>query len=86
MYGNKMTKNEIIEKVQEENKKGRIGFYINTDGIISDLDGKGTSDYLRTLGFKIIKYYDTGKNGIVLTEDGIKVSTNGFCSIYKIED
>ena len=39
------------------------------------------ADYLMSLGIGIIKYYDTGTNGIVLTQEGIKVSTNGYCSI-----
>ena len=39
------------------------------------------AEYLMSLGFGIIKYYDTGTNGIVLTQEGIKVSTNGYCSI-----
>lgn len=80
-YENILTKEEIIKRTQEEHKVGKVGFYINTDGIPYDLDGKGMAEYLKSLGFKILKYYDTGNNGLVLTDDGIKVSTNGFCSM-----
>ena len=76
LYGNKLTKEEIIKNVIEKN-----GFFINTDGISYDLNGKSMAEYLMSLGFGIIKYYDTGTNGIVLTQEGIKVSTNGYCSI-----
>lgn len=75
-YGNKLTKEEIIKNAIEKN-----GFFINTDGISYDLNGKGMAEYLMSLGFVIIKYYDTGRNGLVLTQEGIKVSTNGYCSI-----
>lgn len=75
-YGNILTKDEIIKNTIEKD-----GFFINTDGIFYDLEGKGMAEYLTTIGFKVIKYYDTGRNGVVLTQEGIKVSTNGYCSI-----
>jgi hypothetical protein len=72
-YGNKLNKNQIIEKAIKEN-----GFFMNTDGVKLDLDGKGLGEYLTKIGFEVIKYYDTGSNGIVLTKENIKVSTNGY--------
>lgn len=76
LYGNTLTMEEIIK-----NTIAKDGFFINTDGISYDLEGKGMAQYLATLGFNIIKYYDTGRNGLVLTEEGIKISTNGYCSM-----
>ena len=74
---NKLTKEEIIKNTIEKN-----GFFINTDGISYDLNGKGMAEYLMSLGFGIIKYYDAGTHGIVLTREGIEVSTNGYCSMF----
>lgn len=76
IYGNKLTKGEIIKNTIEKN-----GFFINTDNIPFDLDGKGMAEYLKSIGFNIIRYFDTGRNGLVLTQEGIQVSTNGYCSI-----
>lgn len=60
-------------------KASEKGGYLNTNGIRYDLDGKGMADYLRSIGFEVIQHYDTGRNGIVILKDGIKVSTNGYC-------
>lgn len=68
------TKQEIIERAKEVN-----GFFINTDGIAQDLNGCSMAKYLEALGFRVTKYYDKGANGLVLTEEGITVSTNGHC-------
>ena len=76
LYGNKLTKEEIIKNTIK-NK----GFFINTEGISYDLNGKGMAEYLMSIGFGIIKYYDAGTHGTVLTLEGIEVSTNGYCSI-----
>ncbi|WP_035284240.1 MULTISPECIES: hypothetical protein [unclassified Clostridium] len=78
MIVNKLTKEQIIEKAKKEN-----GFFINTDNIHYDLDGKRMAEYLKSIGFNIIRHFDTGRNGLVLTQEGIQVSTNGHCSITK---
>jgi hypothetical protein len=46
-----------------------------------DLNGANARKYLESKGFVVIRNYDTGKNGLAITECGIKLSTNGF--IYK---
>ncbi len=77
-------KNNVISKEYiVENTLKSDGFYINTDNITYDLQGKGMAQYLTSIGFNVIKNFDTGANGIVLTEEGIEVSTNGYCSIIK---
>jgi hypothetical protein len=71
-------KKQIIEKAKKEN-----GFFMNTDNIRYDLDGRGMAEYLKSIGFNIIRYFDAGRNGLVLTQEGVQVSTNGHCSIIK---
>jgi hypothetical protein len=68
------TKQDIINIAKQ---KG----FIDTDGILYDLKGDGMAAYLKNIGFTILKNYDTGRNGLVITEEGIKVSTNGYCSL-----
>ena len=77
-FGNKLTKEEIIT-----NTKSNNGIFINTDGITYNLDGRGMAEYLKSIGFGIIRNYDCGTNGVVLTSEGIRVSTNGYCSIIE---
>jgi hypothetical protein len=72
------TKDDIIEIAKQQNN-GYTGGFMNTDGILYDLDGKHTAEYLHSLGFEIISYRDTGRNGLVTTKEGIKISTNGYC-------
>lgn len=74
--GKKYTKEDIITKAKE---KG----FINTDGIRYDLDGKGMAEYLKSLGFNIISFRDTGKHGEVITAEGVTMSTNGYCHMSK---
>lgn len=62
------------------------GGFIPTCGEIcenSSLDGNNIRTYLEKRGFKVIKNYDTGNNGLAITEEGICVSTNGYCSRKK---
>lgn len=72
------TKEDIIEMSKEGN-------YIPTYGEIcekSTLDGSNIRTYLEKRGFKVIKNYDTNKcYGLVITEEGVQVSTNGHCSM-----
>lgn len=70
------TKEDIISIAKRKN-----GGYINTDGISYDLKGDGMAAYLKSKGFTVVKNYDTGRNGLVITAEGIKVSTNGYCYI-----
>lgn len=72
--GKAYTKIDIIETAKK-------GDFINTDGIRYDLDGKGMAEYLKSLGFEIISHKDKGTHGEIKTKEGIKLSTNGFCSI-----
>lgn len=65
-----MSKKEILESV---------GGYINTANVY-DMDGQGIAKALEKIGFTITDYHDTGRNGIVITREGIKISTNGFVS------
>lgn len=46
-----------------------------------DLNGKGIKEWLEKQGIKCIENYDTGRNGLVITEDGHRISTNGYCSM-----
>lgn len=57
-----------------------VGGYINTDGIPYDLDGEGMSNYLKGLGFQIELNYNSGSHGVVITAEGISVSTSGYVS------
>ena len=73
------TKEDIIEMAKE-------GAYIPTYGEIcekSTLDGSNIRTYLEKRGFKVIKNYDTGNNGLAITEEGISVSTNGYCNMIQ---
>jgi len=54
------------------------GAYLNTDGIRYDLDGQGLRDYLESIGFKTVQNWDARRNGYVLCENGLLVSTNGY--------
>jgi len=45
------------------------------------MDGSDVAEWLSFLGYKILKYYDTGRNGLVVTTCGYSVSTNGY--VYK---
>lgn len=74
--GKPYTKEDIIVKAKEGN-------FINTDGIRYDLDGKGMAEYLKSLGFNIISYRDTGKHGDVITAENVIMSTNGYCHMSK---
>ncbi len=56
------------------------GAYLNTDGIRYDLDGQGMRDYLESIGVKTIQNWDAHRNGYVLCENGLLVSTNGHAS------
>ncbi|MBU3173407.1 hypothetical protein [Clostridium estertheticum] len=71
---NGYTKEDILEKAKR-------GAYMNTDGLKHDLNGEGIAIFLESIGFNVISYEDLGPNGIVKTKEGIKVSTNGNCSM-----
>ena len=45
------------------------------------LDGSDVAAWLTLQGYKVVKYYDTGYNGLAITECGLHVSTNGW--VYK---
>ncbi len=47
----------------------------------SDMDGSEARRYLESRGFSVVRNYNTGRNGIAITDCGIHLSTNGF--IYK---
>lgn len=68
------TKQDILDKAKN-------GKYMNTDGIRYDLDGKGMAEFLTSIGFTVTEYKDIHTNGLVKTAEGIKVSTNGYCSL-----
>lgn len=53
--------------------------FLNTDGIRYDLNGKGMREYLESIGVKTLSNRDTGRNGLIECENGIVVSTNGYC-------
>ena len=74
--GKPYTKKDIMEIAA-------AGKFINTDGIVYDLDGKAMAEFLRSLGFKVASYKDIGTNGLVTTWEGVNVSTNGYCSMRK---
>lgn len=44
-----------------------------------DLDGSHARAFLEAAGFKVVSNRDTGRNGIAITEEGIHLSTNGYC-------
>ena len=60
----------------------KVGSFIDTDGIenFNALDGSGVAAWLKSQGYTVVKHYDTGRNGIAITADGYKVSTNGYVS------
>jgi len=74
----KYTKQDILDLAKDEERS-----FMDTNGICYDLEGKGMAEYLTGLGFEVIKYYDTGYNGLVICKEGIQVSTNGFCSMVQ---
>ena len=69
------------ETIQEKANKG--SFLCEHDGykVFADLNGSEAKIFLESHGFKVIKNYDTGRNGLAVTECGIHLSTNGW--LYK---
>jgi len=50
----------------------------NDEYSFSTLTGSCLRRYLESKGVKCIDNYDTGRNGLVITATGYKVSTNGY--------
>lgn len=46
----------------------------------TDLDGAYAADFLRKAGFSVAWNRDVGRNGLAVTECGIRLSTNGYIS------
>lgn len=44
------------------------------------LDGSCVAAYLSMIGYEVIKNEDTGRNGLAVTKEGYRVSTNGYVS------
>ena len=57
-----------------------IGKYIDTDGILPDLDGTALAEYLTIAGYKVVRHYDAITHGRVILDNGLQVSTNGYVS------
>jgi len=47
-------------------------------GRFHTLDGSCVAEYLKMLGYSVLSFKDTGRNGEATTEDGFIVSTNGY--------
>lgn len=69
----KLTKKDLNEVA----KKGEYIYDLDYKEF-ADRDGTEARRYLESKGFKVIKNYDTGRNGLAITKCGIKLSTNGF--------
>jgi len=74
----KLTKELILES-------SRKGEFLNRElesmGVdYKDMDGKKLRIFLESLGFRTTDNYDTGKNGLVFTMEGVCMSTNGYVS------
>ncbi len=54
--------------------------YLHTDGIQYDLDGKSLAEWIENCGYKVTSYTDTGRNGEIVLDNGVSVSTNGYTS------
>jgi membrane-associated protease RseP (regulator of RpoE activity) len=74
-----LTKEEIINKAIAED-----GFFLNTDGIPTDLDGTFMAAYLTHIGFTVTRHFDTGTHGRIETKEGLNFSTNGYCYMYEM--
>lgn len=59
-------------------RRGIKGLYL-TDFYGSTLDGSDVAKYLTDCGFTVLSYRDTGGKGLVELDNGVSVSTNGFC-------
>lgn len=73
-----MLNKQVIEEVAEN------GCYLNElhgYKCFVDLDGTNAKKYLENAGFTVVKNYDTGRNGLAITDCGIHLSTNGW--LYK---
>ena len=59
-----------------------VGTYLPSYGktCFKSLDGSDVAKWLEKNGEKVIEYYDTGRNGLAITEKGITISTNGYIS------
>ncbi len=68
-----LTKTELQQIASEGNF-----IYDDAYKLHADLDGTEARKYLESKGFKVIKNFDTGKNGLAVTACGIKLSTNGY--------
>ncbi len=79
------TKQQILKNIValESLATHENGLYLDTDGICGDLDGKHMSEYLAEIGYEVLSYRDTGRNGFVRLACGIAVSTNGFACMLK---
>lgn len=44
------------------------------------LDGSCVAAYLSMIGYEVVKNEDTGRNGLAVTKEGYRVSTNGYVS------
>lgn len=73
-----LTHDELIKILQVISGKLR-GFYIDTDGIQFDLDGKSLAKVLSNSNIVVLDYKDIGTNGLI-TCTKILVSTNGWVS------
>lgn len=70
----------------------KIGFNLNTyiGKFIPDYifcsrtaDGSDTAKWLGGKGYKVKRFYDCGRNGLVLLSNGLQVSTNGYVCYTK---
>ena len=59
-----------------------VGKFLPAEGetCFATLDGSDVATWLTNQGYRVIAHHDTGRNGIVITEDGYRVSTNGYVS------
>lgn len=57
------------------------GYPVDGFAIFNDENGKIAKEFLESKGFTVVKNYDTGRNGLAITECGIHLSTNGY--LYK---
>lgn len=69
------------------NLENYVGNYLPAEGetCFTSLDGLDVANWLFKQGYHVVNYYNTGRNGLAITKEGYKVSTNGYVSKINAE-
>lgn len=74
------TKEQTISTITKT-LNGEKYLYLDLDGIQYDLDGNSLALWLTSCGYNVLSNVDTRSYGLITLDNGVKVSTNGYCSL-----